>query len=54
MKKADKGFIKAVKKDKPIITKSLCGRNDCYKQTKWEDKEEITECVTCGKILNIK
>lgn len=54
MNKKDKGYAKPVRKDKVVATKSLCGRTDCYKQTKWEDNEEITECITCGKILNIK
>lgn len=56
MKKSDKGFVKAIKKEVPVqVKKSLCGRNDCYKQTRVDlDGDLVVECVTCGRILEIK
>jgi hypothetical protein len=54
MKKSDKGFVKPVKKEE-VKKKSLCGRNDCYKQTRVDlDGDLVVECVTCGKILEIR
>ena len=55
MKKSDKGYTKSIPKDKVVVTKLLCGRNDCYKQTRVDlDGDLVVECVTCGKILEIR